>query len=313
MKEKEITTVYDERYYALLTIKAKELKQIICKGKEYVGYINTVNRPPGEEPVVVGMFVEKEKYKSKTTVLLNKNDVMLLNALFHLYLNTDGTDVDTDWHSIYHKILGQSVKTNSNNDYSITELSLNKLDSLYVFIGTRSELQHLDKGSFFRKLIGKNVSSSEKKSITFKFGGFGNDIRNRKRYSNLIPIKFLRCKNISKYYISLAICRYIYINAKKKNRLYSFKLVTILKQINYFDRNGNNTGKSYYELLRQDGLSNKTYILKQFIKTVKEVLNTLISENKIKGFSLLGFDDNASVLKYTDYTIELALPPRKYH
>ena len=66
MKEKEITTVYDERYYALLTIKAKELKQVICRGKEYVGYINTVNRPPGEEPVVVGMFVEKEKYKSKT-------------------------------------------------------------------------------------------------------------------------------------------------------------------------------------------------------------------------------------------------------
>ena len=312
MKEKEITTIYDERYYSLLTMKSKELKEFTYKYDDYVGYINTANRPPGKEPFVVGIFVKKKNYKNKNTLLLSKTDIMVLNALFHLYLNEEKENVDTDLYSIHHKILGQSLKNNNMANYSTIISSLKKLKNLYIFLGNKNELHHTSNISYFSQLAVIKVLSAEKWLIQFSLGVFGNSIRNRKRYSNLIPIKFLRCKNISKYYIALAICRYIYINAKKKNRLYSFKLETLLKQINYFDRIGNNSGKSYYDLLRQDGISNKTYILKQFIKTLKEVLNTLSYEKKIKSFKLIDFDTNASVLEYSKYTIELELPPKKY-
>lgn len=313
MKEKEITTVYDERYYALLTIKAKDLKQIMCGGEKYVGYINTVNRPPGKEPVVIGIFVKEENYKGKEILLLNRNEIMILNVLFHLTLNAEQQYIYTDLYNIHHKLLGRSVKMENEDDYCKIIRTFNRFEKQYVFIGHESELQPINNNLYLSQLANMQVLSVKEKFIRFTLGDFGNEIRNRKRYSDLIPIKFARCQNISKYFIALAICRYIYINAKKKNRLYSFKLVTILKQINYFDRNGNNTGKSYYDLLKQDGITNKTYILKQFIKSIKEVLNTLMSESKINGFNLLNFDDNASVLRYTNYIIELELPPRKYH
>lgn len=312
MKEKEITTIYDERYYSLLTMKSRELKEFSYQYNDYVGYVNTVNRPPGKEPFVVGIFVEKKYYKDKNTLLLDKTDIMVLNALFHLYLIEEKENVITDLYSIHHKILGKSLKNNDSTNYIDIISSLKKLKKLYIFVGNKNELYNTSNVSYFSQLMDTKVLSAEKGLIQFSLGVFGNSIKNRIRYSNLIPIKFLRCKNISKYYISLAICRYIYINSNKKNRIYSFKLETILKQINYFDKKGNNSGKSYYDLLRQDGISNKTYILKQFIKTLKEILTTLAYEKKINSFNLLDFGTNISVLEYSKYTIELELPPKKY-
>lgn len=313
MKEKTLTSILDERYYALITTKSKQLVELRYNYSGYIGYVNTANRPPGKDPIVVGTFVKNEIYKNENTLLLNRNDIMVLNALFHLYINEERENIEIDLYSIYHKILGQQLKNNNiSANYIDIVRSLKKLRDIYIFVGCKSELHQVNTSTSFNKLLDIEVLPKEKALIKFSLGNFGNDIRNRKRYSDIVPIKFLRCKNINKYYIALAICRYIYINKKKKNRIYTFKLETLLKQINYFDRTGNNTGKSYYNLLNQNNISNKTYILNQFIKTSKEILHTLVNEKKIKNYKLVNLEANISILKYSEYIIEIELMPKKY-
>ena len=101
------------------------------------------------------------------------------------------------------------------------------------------------------------------------------------------------------------------VESKKKNREYGFHLQTILKQINYFGKNGINLGISYDNILRKEKVSNKTHLLKQFIGNITQVMEELKSKKNIDGFETKNFDKKPSVLNYDKYYILLTLLPKK--
>lgn len=311
MKEKTFTSIFDEKYYALITMKSNEIIKIKVKFEDYIGYVQTANRPPGESPAVVGLFVKETDFKENESILLSRDEIMLLNVLFHLSVNSETDTVITTLSEICHNLLGQAM---NNNTYNKIRPAITKLTKLYIYDGRKEDLYSRNTDRYFSKLISSfkryNITENNYR-IEYSFGDFGNTIKLRKRYADLVPISYIRSKNIARYCLSLAICRYIYMNAKKKNREYGFHLQTILKQINYFGKNGINLGISYDNILRKEKVSNKTHLLKQFIGNITQVMEELKSKNNIDGFETKKFDKKPSVLNYDKYYILLTLLPKK--
>lgn len=126
-------------------------------------------------------------------------------------------------------------------------------------------------------------------SIKYNLGNFGKLLLASKRMTSQFPVELLECsyKEITKIFIGLYISKILFINKKKKKseKGITISALAILRNIVFYDTNGNNTSKTLLERLEEKEKQNYS-LLKSFENSLIKVLELYKKHNYIKDYEV---------------------------
>lgn len=297
MKVKEIKIVHDNLYWLMLQLDNRRLNGNMNLLTKHIS--KNINKHGTELEIELSIKRIESEINSG---LLNKEAISIYTILLSNTIESDEEFIKTSIFSIYTKYLGRPLPKDKNKRDEIVKnyhKILLIMEEIYISYKCR-------KINFNHKLISRqNPKILNNGDIEFEvsLGKYGQKIKEKKQYSNILPIKVLRSKNPCKVLIGIYLARYVFINRKKSINK-ALRLETLLKQIGYFDIDGNNTQCTYAYKMEQDKISNKSYILNQFIKTLLQVLEELKKKNEIEDY-MSNFENNISIKRIKEYEIQI--------
>jgi hypothetical protein len=326
MKTKRILTVCDEVYHNLLTLKKGDFEEKSYENEHYFGLQKGNPRTENisglyyklEKTVHFRQFDSANKEKARKItfehVQLSKYKMLIYNVLLHKQKEEEKDNVETSIYEIYNKYMGRPLNKTKKMDEKIFTIflkSLEELTNIYVYckIHHKKRKKYGQEGRevFHKFLTITEESKQENGDIKFRYslGEFGEIVEKSRRYAYMMPIELFRTQNITKFLLATYICRLIYVNSRKTRRQRDLALSTLMKRAFFHNKDGRNSGLTYLEKM-YSRVSNKTYILRQFMKVLNSVLKILKTKNVIEGYEIIA-DEKYSAKTFENYKIRIYL------
>ena len=258
----------------------------------------------------------KENKKRKTSVeLLGNNQSFTTHELFLIFILLDhykkfgSIDCHLTFSHIHknyrNKRTGRTIVMNQ-KELQIYKNAINSLQQKRIKLEIKNTRKRYGVNntyiSDFRLLIITAYTEQENGDISFDYtlSQYGQVLLNSKRFSDILPIEILHIsyQQAMILYIGIYLSRLIFINQRKKQSEFTINISSIMKHIRMHDKQGNDTGKTLYEILK-DNISNKYTYLNTFKKDLENVLYLIYKNGKIYNRRFISIElENLNVKNY---------------
>jgi hypothetical protein len=250
-------------------------------------------------------LIDKNSGTDKNLIFTSQEIVLMMILLSKLIENKSNEISIKEIEKYYRKKrTGRIINTTIQNTYLVTLMKLQE-KSLLFHVGDVRKRYKVSNISAEQQLLELTDCKKDKvNNLTFNysFGKFEEVIIKSKRYSDLLPIEVMHSsyKQITFVLISLYIGRLIFINQRKRKKTICITIKGIMSHIYTFDKEGYNTGKTYYDVINSS-VSNKYTLLKLFQKNLLKILDLLKAKGSIKEYQLK--PNNIKTINISNYDL----------
>lgn len=255
----------------------------------------------------------REKVKRFST--FTREEILMYLILFNHYVENkehidENGNIVISIKEIHCKYRNKTLKMYSQIDNAtyITYLkAINALGEKTIHINTsacKDKIPYIKKNDIYeindKLLTYKSIKSKDETKvlgIRYNLGKFGDLLIISKRMTSKFPVELLESsyKQIEQVFIGLYISKIIYINQNKRkfNGTINLSIPSIMNNIMYYDKNGENTSQTLLQRFNEKGKQNYK-LIKNFEKILKNVLELYKKHNFIMDFEV----DSISVANY---------------